>query len=187
MKPGGPSEGPGPAGSEGSPLRPVGLGAALRQAWVGYHRRLDEAMAAAGFTDHGFPDGRVLRICSRNRDVTIARIGRELGITRQGAGKVVAKLGERGYVTVSDSTVSGREKVVSLTSRARQYLAAHREAARSIERQLRDEVGESDFDSALLLLGSLGGDDQPRMRDYLRRVSDLGDLGYPEDASTGSE
>ena len=60
MKPGGPSGGSGPA-VDGPPPRPVGLGAALRQAWVGYHRRLDEAMAAAGFDDHGFPDGRVLR------------------------------------------------------------------------------------------------------------------------------
>jgi DNA-binding MarR family transcriptional regulator len=176
MKPDGPSGGSGQTGAEGSQLRPVGLGAALRQAWVGYHRRMDEAMAAAGFADHGFPDGRVLRICSRNPEVTISQIGRELGITRQGAGKVVAKLSERRYVTVSDSTVSGREKVVRLTPRARDYLAAHRQAARSIERQLRDEVGESAFNGALFLLGSLGGDDQPPMRDYLRRVSDLDDL-----------
>jgi DNA-binding MarR family transcriptional regulator len=186
MKPGGRSGGSGQVGIEGSQRRPVGLGAALREAWVGYHRRLDEAMATAGFGDHGLPDGRVLRICSRHADVTIAQIGRELGITRQGAGKVVAKLSERRYVTVRDSTVSGREKVVSLTPRARRYLAAHRVAARSIERQLRDEVGESAFDSALFLLASLGGDDQPRMRDYLRRVSDVGDLDDLEDESTGS-
>jgi DNA-binding MarR family transcriptional regulator len=186
MKPGGSSGGSGPTGPEGSELRPVGLGPALRQAWVGYHRRLDEAMAAAGFADHGFPDGRVLRICSRRSDVTIAQIGRELGITRQGAGKVVAKLSERGYVSVRDSTVSGREKVVRLTPRARDYLAARRQSARSIERQVRDEVGESAFDAALLMLASLGGDDQPRMRDYLRRVSDLGDLEDPEDESIGS-
>jgi hypothetical protein len=64
---------------------------ALRQAWVGYQRRLDEQMATAGFEDRGFPDGLVLRICSRTPGVTISQIGRELGITRQGAAKVVAK------------------------------------------------------------------------------------------------
>ena len=176
MKPDGPVGGSGPPEIEGTQPRPVGLGAALRQAWVGYHRRLDEAMAAAGFADHGFPDGRVLRICSHNTDVTISQIGRELGITRQGAGKVVAKLSERRYVTVIDSAVSGREKIVSLTPRATDYLAAHRQAARSIERQLRDEVGESAFDSAHLLLAALGGDDQPRMWDYLRRDSHMDDL-----------
>jgi hypothetical protein len=37
-------------------------------------------------------------------------------------------------------------------------------------------VGESAFDSAHLLLAALGGDDQTRIRDYLRRVADLDDL-----------
>ena len=40
------------------------LGAALRRAWVGYQRRLDQEIATAGFADRGFPDGRVLRMCS---------------------------------------------------------------------------------------------------------------------------
>lgn len=175
MKPGGvPSDQSGDE-TEGSRPRALGLGAALRQAWVGYHGRLDEAMAAAGFDDRAFPDGRVLRICARSADVTISQIGRELGITRQGAGKVVAKLRDRRYVTVSDSAVSGREKVVRLTPRATGYLVAHREAARNIERQLRDEVGETAFEGLHLLLTALRGDDQPRMRDYLRRVADLDD------------
>jgi DNA-binding MarR family transcriptional regulator len=133
-------------------------------------------MATAGFEDRGFPDGRVLRICSRTPDVTISQIGRELGITRQGAGKVVAKIRDGGYVTISDSTTSGREKVVSLTPRATAYLAAQRQAARSIERQLREEVGEAAFDDLYLLLAALGGDDQPRMRDFLRMAAGLGDV-----------
>jgi DNA-binding MarR family transcriptional regulator len=188
MKPGGPpSGGSGQAKIEGSQPHRVGLGAALRQAWVGYHRRLDEAMAAAGFDDRAFPDGRVLRICSGSADVTISQIGRELGITRQGAGKVVTKLRDRRYVTISDSTVSGREKVVSLTPRARDYLAAHREAAQNIERQLHQEVGETAFEGLHLLLAALGGDDQPRMGDYLRRVTDLGDPRSKGERPSGAE
>ena len=85
------------------------LGPALRQAWVGYQRRLDEAMAAAGFDDRGFPDRRVLRMCPIRRD-DVSEIGRELGITRQGAAKVVASLRDRRYVTVTASDTSGREK-----------------------------------------------------------------------------
>jgi DNA-binding MarR family transcriptional regulator len=169
MKPGEPSGGFGSAETGGPLPRAVGLGPALRRAWVGYHRRLDAAMAAAGFDDRGFPDGRVLRICSASADVTIAQIGRELGITRQGAAKVVAKLRDLRYLEVSDSAVSGREKVVRLTPRAGEYLAAHRKAARGIERQLREELGESAFDGLQLLLAALGGDDGPPLRDYLRR------------------
>jgi hypothetical protein len=41
------------------PRTPVGLGPALRRAWVGYQQQLDEELAKAGFDDRGFPDGRV--------------------------------------------------------------------------------------------------------------------------------
>lgn len=143
--------------------RMVGLGGALRRAWVGYRRRLDDEMAAAGFADGGFPDGRVLRICSRLSETTISEIGRELGITRQGASKIVASLAERRYVTLTASTSDRREKIIKLTSRAKDYLAAQRNAARRIERELRVQLGGEAFDGLRLLLEALGDDEQPRM------------------------
>jgi DNA-binding MarR family transcriptional regulator len=155
--------------------RPV-LGGALRRAWVGYQRRLDQEMAAAGFPDRRFPDGRVLRLCARSDQVTASAIGRELGITRQGAGKIVAELRDRGYVTLEPSPGDGRQKVITLTPRARDYLAAQRAAARRIEEELRQEVGAGAFDSLFTLLEALGGeDDQLRMRDYLRHAVRLAD------------
>lgn len=163
-----------PSGGEPGPDRrgegpPRALGAALRSAWVGYQRRLDDAMAAAGFADRRFPDGRVLRLCARPGQMTAALIGRELGITRQGAGKIVNSLLDRGYVVLEPSPTDGREKVVTLTPQALDYLAARRAAARQIERELRDLLGARAFDGLTALLGALGGpDDQPRMREYLR-------------------
>jgi len=148
--------------------RAARLGGALRRAWVGYRRRLDAELAAAGFDDRRFPDGRVLRICSRCADATVAQIGRELGITRQGASKIVASLRDRGYVTLGPSATDAREKIVSLTPRATRYLAAHRSAARRIERQLRSELGEEAFDGLHLLLDALGEDEATRMSDHLR-------------------
>jgi DNA-binding MarR family transcriptional regulator len=138
----------------------VRLGGALRRAWLGYQRRLDEELAAAGFDDRRFPDGRVLRICSKSAEATISQIGRELGITRQGASKVIASLRARGYVTLKASPTDGREKIVKLTARASDYLAAQRKAARAIERQWRAEVGADGFDSLYLLLETLGGDNR---------------------------
>ena len=55
-------------------------------------------MAETGFGERRFPDGRVLRVCAGEAGSTISAIGRELGITRQGASKVVAELRDRGYV-----------------------------------------------------------------------------------------
>ena len=58
----------------------------------------------------------MLRMCM-DSGASISQIGRELGITRQGAGKLVANLVNRGYVTSSISTASGRENVVLVTTR----------------------------------------------------------------------
>jgi DNA-binding MarR family transcriptional regulator len=126
-------------------------------------------MADAGFGERRFPDGRVLRFCSKPTGSTISAIGRELGITRQGAGKVVAHLRESGYVSVADSATSGREKTVTLTARGIEYLAAQREATRKIDSQLRAELGEASFASLFTLLDAFGEGRQVRMRAYLQR------------------
>lgn len=146
----------------------VSLGPALRRAWVGYQLRLDEAMAAAGFGERRFPDGRVLRLCSTPPGSTISAIGREIGITRQGATKVVTQLADRGYVVVADSAFSGREKSVTLTARGSDYLDAQRRASQRIEDELRTKLGRAGFTALANLLDALGGDgEQVRMRDYL--------------------
>jgi DNA-binding MarR family transcriptional regulator len=147
----------------------VGLGRAFRRAWLGYQRRLDSAMADAGFGERRFPDGRVLQLCAAQAGSTIAGIGRELGITRQGASKVVGHLRDRGYVTVADSATSKREKSVVLTSRGIAYLHAQRAAALAIETELRAALGEEGFSALLGLLDAIDdGEDEP-MRTYLRR------------------
>lgn len=149
----------------------VGLGPALRRAWVGYRLRLDAALAEAGFGDRGFPDGRVLRFCTQ-AERTIADIGRELRITRQGAGKVVTNLRERGYVTLAPSPADGREKIVTPTSKAIAYLSAQADAAAEIERQLRDQLGPEGFTALAALTDALTEDGQPRAADYLRGLRD---------------
>ena len=165
-----PSEGPQAGPGRPGRRRPA-LGPALRRAWVGYQQRLDQEMAAAGFPDRGFPDGRVLRLCARSDDVTAAQIGRELGITRQGAGKIVADLRDRGYVVLGSSPGDARQKVLALTPHARDYLAAQRAAARRIEQELAERVGSEAVESLFALLEALGGEeDRLRMRDYLRRA-----------------
>jgi DNA-binding MarR family transcriptional regulator len=143
------------------------LGAALGRAWVGYQLRLDEAMAEAGFADRRPPDGRVLRLCRTTPEISISQIGRELSITRQGAAKLVNGLRDRGYVTLNPSPRDSREKLVTLTSRALDYLSAQQAAATRVEAQLRQRLGNDGFDSLHRLLDVIGGVDQPRIREYL--------------------
>jgi DNA-binding MarR family transcriptional regulator len=151
----------------------IGLGPALRRAWIGYQIRLDNAMADAGFGERRFPDGRVLRLCTGQSGSTISAIGRELGITRQGATKVVGHLRDAGYVAVADSATSRREKSVTLTSRGNGYLQAQRTAARSIEGELTASLGEEGCSGLFALLDALGDGESVRLRTYLRRSSRL--------------
>ena len=159
------------SGTSGVESTQVGLGPALRRAWLGYQLRLDGAMAEAGFGERSFPDGRVLRLCAGEGGSTISGIGREIGITRQGAAKVVAHLRDRGYVVVADSTASRREKSVALTPMGVDYLAQQRAAARAIEEDLRNELGEATFGALGALLGALDAGEGVRLRAYLRRSS----------------
>jgi len=148
---------------------PVGLGPALRRAWLGYQLRLDAAMADAGFGERRFPDGRVLRLCSEAAGSTVSAIGRELGITRQGAGKVARRLSDAGYVTVANSATSKREKSVVLTARGADYLAVQGRKAREIEDELVAALGEKGFSALFTLLEALQQSESPRLRAYLQR------------------
>jgi DNA-binding MarR family transcriptional regulator len=132
---------------------------------------LDALLAAAGFEDRTLPDGRVLRIC-RDGEHTISDVGRELGITRQGAAKLVGSLRDRGYVSVDASPTSGREKVVTLTARATAYLDARRRAARTIERELERTLGPEALDALSRLVAALDdGTDELRLLEYVRARS----------------
>ena len=135
------------------------LGGALRRALAGYRRRMDQELAAAGFADRRFPRGRVLLMCSGPGETTISDVGRGLGITRQGASKIVAGLRQRGYVEVTPSPADGREKILTLTPRAVAFLAARREAARAIEARLRDEIGADGVAHLLRFLDAVAGED----------------------------
>jgi DNA-binding MarR family transcriptional regulator len=164
-------DGGGPVAGEPSPAppaRPRPLGPSLRRAWVGYQIALDAEMAAAGFAERRFPDGRVLRLCAESADVTISDIGRSIGISRQAASKIVGALHERGYVAVSASDSDGREKVVTLTPLARRYLSAQRVAARRIEQRVREDIGPDAFDALERLVAVMSPSPDVRMRDYVR-------------------
>jgi DNA-binding MarR family transcriptional regulator len=102
--------------------------------------------------------------CAARPPRTISEIGRELGITRQAASKIVAGLRDRGYVSLSPSPTDGREKVVRLTAHALDDLTARRAAERRIESELRRELGAEAFDGLSGLLDALGARDPRRPR-----------------------
>jgi DNA-binding MarR family transcriptional regulator len=140
------------------------LGFALRRAQAGYRRQVDEQLAAAGFDQRRFPDARVLLMCAAPGETTISDIGRGLGITRQGASKIVAGLRDRGYLKVSPSPADGREKILTAAPRAVQYLRAIRDAARVIEARLQDEIGAEALEQFFGTLHLVAGE-EPALAD----------------------
>jgi DNA-binding MarR family transcriptional regulator len=148
------------------------LGAALRRALAGYRRQLDDDLAAAGFPDRRFPEGRVLVMCGGPEDITISEIGRRLDITRQGASKIVAGLRERGYVAVTPSPADGREKLVTLTPRSAEMLAVRARSAERLEARLRAEIGPEALAQVFRALDLIAAraDPPPGLAPALRRL-----------------
>ena len=92
----------------------------------------------------------------------------------------MADLRDRGYVVLGSSPSDARQKVVTPTPRARDYLATQRAAARRIERELAEQAGSDAFESLFALLEALGGEeDQLRMREYLRHALRVADGPEP--------
>lgn len=100
----------------------------------------------------------MLSICARPGETTISDIGRELGVTRQAASKIVARFRPRGYLDAAPSDTDAREKILTVTPRAAELMAARRRAAETIETWLRDEIGDQGVDELITYLEVLGGD-----------------------------
>ena len=168
------------------------FGRALRRALAGYLSRMDQELAAAGFADRHFPQGRVLRLCAGPGETTISDVGRALGITRQGASKIVAGLRTRGYVTVTPSAADGREKILTLTPRAAEYMAARRAARHAIETEARRAIGADGTSDLLRYLDVLAGEastagEPPAGSPAMRALRYLDADYWPEDAEDWPE
>lgn len=144
-------------------------------------------MAAAGFADRRFPQGRVLRLCAGPGETTISDVGRAIGISRQGASKIVAGLRARGYLAVTPSAADGREKILTLTPRTAQDMAARRAAKHAIETEVRRVIGADGTSDLLRSLDALAGEagtagdpsaESPAMRALRYLDADY----WPEDA-----
>ena len=77
------------------------------------------------------------------------------------------------------SAGDARQKRVTSTPHALEFLQAHRRAVVKLDRGLRDEPGDGPFERLRELRAVLGADEQPRMRDYLRQAGAPAELDDP--------
>jgi DNA-binding MarR family transcriptional regulator len=95
---------------------------------------MHDRLAERGFADLRPAHGYVLNAAAGD-GATASEIAALLGITKQGAAKVVAELVDSGYVTRSPSGSDRRARPVTLTARGSAALAAAAEIQRQLERE----------------------------------------------------
>jgi DNA-binding MarR family transcriptional regulator len=116
------------------------FGIVLGLAYVGFVDELHAELAAKGFGDLGRSYGYVFRTLDAG-PATATALARGLGITLQGASKLVAEMVERGYVVREADPGDARVKRLRLGPRGEGALAAARAFHRAYERKLIRRIG----------------------------------------------
>lgn len=126
-----------------NPLRPRDLDVSALAMLTGEAARatITAAIHAAGFADvrpaHGYVFQRLI-----GARPTIGDIARDLGMTQQGASKLVVELETLGYVSREADPDDSRIRRVTLTRRGRDCIEAARAARADLQRALAERVGE---------------------------------------------
>ena len=161
--------------------RPLRLAGALRRAWLGYQLRVDEGLAAEGFDDRGYPDGRVLRICATNpAGTTISQIGRELyhAPRRKQDRRRPARTTVRDGRSVPDERQGEDRDAHPARDRLPRCPPQHTAGDRAAGQA---ELGPEACAALGRLLEALRADDDVRLDDYLRKMAQASGLRHPDD------
>jgi DNA-binding MarR family transcriptional regulator len=140
--------------AHGSPQ--TDLGQALRIAWWSYVHRIDADMEAAGYPERRSAMNYVFALYAQPAPMTISEMGRQFDVSRQAASKIVAELTQRGYVRAVASTTDQREKVVELTPKAIEHVTARLQAAATLDRAIRERVGDAGLEQLYQVLEAVG-------------------------------
>ena len=142
------------------------LGILLTTALGVFKDQLHAQLARAGYDDIGPAYGYVFRSLAE-RPLSRVELATRLGISSQGALKIVAEMEERGYVERRDDTVDRRVRRLLLAARGRAALREARRFHATAERQLVTALGAKQVASARAVLTALaeqGANDAPSRR-----------------------
>lgn len=130
------------------------LGIVLTLALAAFKDRLHAHLADAGYADLGPSYGFVFRSLGE-RPLSLAELAAQLGITPQGALKIVAEMIERDYVERGDDAGDKRVRRLSLTPRGRAALREARKFHARAERELVDHLGARALKTTRTVLSTL--------------------------------
>jgi DNA-binding MarR family transcriptional regulator len=136
------------------------LGVLLTMALAAFKDRLHAHLTTAGFDDLGPSFGFVFRSLAE-QPLSLTELAALLGISSQGALKIVVEMSERGYVERRDDSSDQRVRRVALTRRGRSALREARRFHTAAERQLVELLGPRQVASARTVLGALAAEKSP--------------------------
>jgi DNA-binding MarR family transcriptional regulator len=117
------------------------FGILLARAYIGFVEALRSELAAEGYDDLHGSFGYVARALAEE-PLTLRDLAVRLGITSQGALKIVDDMEAHGYLERRADPSDGRAKRLGLTKRGERALAAARAIHRRFERALADRFGK---------------------------------------------
>lgn len=136
------------------------LGVLLTIAVGVFKDRLHAHLATAGYDDLGPSFGFVFRSLA-DRELSLAELATMLGITPQGALKIVNEMVAKDYVERRDDSNDGRVRRLVLTTRGRAALREARRFHARAERELVAQLGANRVAGARAVLESLAAGADP--------------------------
>ncbi len=112
---------------------------------------LHAGLARAGYPDIRPPHGYALNAISRG-EATTTSLAAGLGMTKQGAARVVQHLLDTGYVEQGVDPADARNRPLRLTRRGRNAVAASVRIQADLETRWRRHVGATEMDALLAAL-----------------------------------
>lgn len=143
-----------PRAAAAAPTEPVDFGVLLNIAFGVFKDRLHAHLAGAGFSDLGPSFGYVFRSLA-DGPLSLAQLAARLGISSQGALKIVAEMEALGYVQRRDDASDQRVRRVALAPRGRSALREARRFHADEEQRLATSLGERRVANARAVLEAL--------------------------------
>ncbi len=149
--------------------QPVDIGILLALAYQEFVRELRETHERLGYDDLGRSDGVVFRALV-GRPMTTSDLAVRLGITKQGAAQIVEDMERRGYLERRPDPDDRRARLLFLSGKGQQALAAARRFHRTYERRLVKAYGEVAVATLRSLLEAMAGGAESTVDPHLRAL-----------------
>ncbi len=140
--------------STGAKRVPEDFGVLLNLAFGAFKQELHAELARVGFDDVGPSFGYIFRLLAK-KPTNLRDVAAALRITAPGALKIVNDMVDKGYVERQEHPGDARQKLLSLTPRARRAMVAAHDFHVEFERSLATQVGMRQASAARIVLEAI--------------------------------